>query len=455
MKRLLPLVGAALLAAVSVNAFHEDDGWRVALQAWTLRSSTFFETVDQARALGLRYLEAYPGQPIGGGLEGTTHFAMDEATRDKLKAKLNEAGVTLVQYGVVHGKDEAEWRQIFAFAQAMGIETITSEPPKEQLDLVARLADEYGVDVGIHNHPKPSRYWNPNTVLEVLEGRGPRLGVCADTGHYVRSGLDPVAVLNKVGSRVKTVHIKDLAQRDPKARDAVYGTGAGDIHGQLLALRNSGFRGVITIEYEHESPALLDEVAGCVAYLQDWDGSNAALRTAMTNDVRAVWASPREGSAPAWTMRDILPPVPPAPEVPISELPLVRVQAGPEGMKDGTKSNGEPLSFQGKTTDQGLGIHGDSELCYNVPEQQQGFVASATVDAGSMIFKVYGANDADSEGRLLEQSPPLPVDGIGYWNFDLNLRGRYPMIRLVTEAAGDDKAAARGSWINPGFMTKE
>ena len=446
MKRLsLLIVGAVLLAGGS-SAFNEEDGWRVAVQAWTFRSLDFFETIDQAAALGFRYLEAYPGQALGGGLEGTTHFTMDEATRKAVKDKLKEAGVSLVQYGVVGGKDEAEWRALFTFAKDMGVETITSEPAPEDLDLVEKLSDEYGINIALHNHPKPSRYWNPHHVLSVLEGRSARLGVCADTGHYVRSGLDPVAVLEKVGDRLTTLHLKDLADRDPKTRDAVYGTGASDLNGQLRALRDIGFKGVITVEYEHESPALADEVAGCLAYLRTWDGSAVPEHTAMSEDVRAVWANRPEGPSAQWTIRDLLPGAPPEPELALGDLAPVSART----------TAGDPLVFPGAPGESDLKVDAGTALTYMVPEEKQGFVTSAKVDGGSVVFKVYGVQEDDgSEGDLLDRSPVLPHEALAHWNFDIDLRGRHPMIRLVVENAGTDDAPARASWIKPGFVYKE
>jgi len=58
----------------------------------------------------------------------------------------------------------------------MGIGVITSEPSYEVLDLVEQLADEYDIKVAFHNHPAPSLYWNPDTVLTALEGRSMNLG---------------------------------------------------------------------------------------------------------------------------------------------------------------------------------------------------------------------------------------------------------------------------------------
>ncbi len=49
----------------------------------------------------------------------------------------------------------------------MGIETIVSEPPEGAFDVIEKLCEEYKINVAIHNHPKPSRYWDSDTVLKV------------------------------------------------------------------------------------------------------------------------------------------------------------------------------------------------------------------------------------------------------------------------------------------------
>ncbi|MCB9250319.1 MAG: hypothetical protein H6613_18095 [Ignavibacteriales bacterium] len=36
----------------------------VALQCWTFRKFSFMETLDKAKELGIKYLEAYPGQNL-------------------------------------------------------------------------------------------------------------------------------------------------------------------------------------------------------------------------------------------------------------------------------------------------------------------------------------------------------------------------------------------------------
>jgi len=244
--------------------------WRLGVQAYTFNRFTFFEAVDKAKELQLRFIEAYPGQKIGGDL-GDAKFDhnMPVSVMAKIRNKLDEAGVRLVNYGVVGlGKDEAEARKVFDFAKVMGIETIVSEPPAETLEMLDRLAGEYRINVAIHNHPKPSMYWDPAKVLEAVKGRSPRIGACADTGHWARSGVKPIEALKMLEGRIITLHFKDLNKEGADAHDVPWGTGVCDVKGMLTELKRQDFRGVFSIEYEHNWENSVPEIAECVKYFR-------------------------------------------------------------------------------------------------------------------------------------------------------------------------------------------
>ena len=226
-------------------------GWEVGFQAYTFHMFTFAEALVKGDSTGVKIVEAYPGQEIGGGIEGTTEFTMDQGTMDKLKELLAANGMEVKAYGVAVAEDSAGWVQLFEFAKDMGIGVITSEPPLEDLDLVEQLADEYGIKVAFHNHPAPSLYWNPDTVLMALANRSNNLGVCADIGHWIRSGLDPVECLKKLEGRIIIMHFKDLNEKTPEAYDVPWGTGVTDIPAVLTELKRQGFKGLFDIEYEH------------------------------------------------------------------------------------------------------------------------------------------------------------------------------------------------------------
>jgi sugar phosphate isomerase/epimerase len=226
-------------------------GWEIGFQAYTFNKYTFAEALLKADSIGLKSVEAYPGQEIGGGIEGTTDYTMNQETRNKMKELLTANGMKVNAYGVAVPQDSAGWKQLFDFAKDMGIGVITSEPSFEQLDLVEQLADEYGIKVAFHNHPAPSLYWNPDTVLLALGNRSKNLGVCADIGHWIRSGLDPIECLRKLEGRIIILHFKDLNEKDPEAYDVPWGTGVADLPAVLTELKRQGFKGLFDIEYEH------------------------------------------------------------------------------------------------------------------------------------------------------------------------------------------------------------
>ncbi|MGQ9650610.1 MAG: family 16 glycoside hydrolase [Phycisphaerae bacterium] len=244
----------------------KEPAWRVGTQAYTFNRFTFFEAVDKARSIGLKYIEAYPGQKLSPGLGGAK-FDHDMATdlKQTTKTKLAEAGIRLVNYGVVGlGKDEGAARKVFEFARDMGIETIVSEPEPGSFQMLDKLTQEYGINVAIHNHPKPSRYWNPDTVLEAIKGTNPRIGACADTGHWLRSGLDPIECLKKLEGRIICLHLKDLNEKAMTAHDVHWGEGAANIKGILAELKRQNFKGVFSAEYEHNWENNAPDVAACV-----------------------------------------------------------------------------------------------------------------------------------------------------------------------------------------------
>jgi len=226
-------------------------GWEVGFQAYTFHMFTFAEALVKGDSIGVKVVEAYPGQEIGGDIEGTTDFTMNQETRDKLKGLLAANGMEVKAYGVAVAEDSAGWVQLFEFAKDMGIGVITSEPPLEYLDLVEQLTDEYGIKVAFHNHPAPSLYWNPDTVLMAIGNRSKNLGVCADIGHWIRSGLDPIECLKKLEGRVIILHFKDLNEKAMEAYDVPWGTGIADVPALLTELKRQGFKGLFDIEYEH------------------------------------------------------------------------------------------------------------------------------------------------------------------------------------------------------------
>jgi len=244
-------------------------GWRLGCQAYTFNRFSFYEAVDKIASLGLRYVEMYPGQRLSPEQPDVkTNESMTPAVRRELKQKLAGADVHLVCYGVCGlPNDEGACRKTFEFAKDMGIETIVSEPPFEALGVIEKLCDEFEINVALHNHPEPSRYWNFQTVLDQCQGRTQRIGACADTGHWMRSGINPLDAIKKLEGRIISFHFKDLNKYGRQgAHDVPWGTGEANVAALLEEIHRQGIKAVFSIEYEHNWENSLPEIAECVKY---------------------------------------------------------------------------------------------------------------------------------------------------------------------------------------------
>lgn len=243
-------------------------GMKLGTQAYTFNRFTFFEAVDKARELGLSFIEVFPGQRVSKDMgDAVMGPNLTMAELAKIKNKLDDAGIQAIGYGVAGlGSNEAENRKTFDFAKVMGMTTITAEPGEDCLELVDKLANEYQINVAIHNHPKPSHYWNPETVLKAIKSRSKRIGACADTGHWVRSGLDPLACLKMLEGRILWSHFKDLNEKSPNAHDVPWGTGISGAKALIAELHRQGFKGGIMAEYEYNWDNSVPDLAKCVEF---------------------------------------------------------------------------------------------------------------------------------------------------------------------------------------------
>ncbi|HPD48263.1 MAG TPA: DUF1080 domain-containing protein [Anaerohalosphaeraceae bacterium] len=274
------------------------DGWRLGMQAYTFNRFTFFEAVDKTASLGLDWIEAYPGQKLSADSNFTVDHNMSDEACQLMQAKLRDAGVRLINYGVVGlSKDEAASRKVFDWAKKMGVRTIVSEPPEDAFDTIEKLCEEYEISVAIHNHPKPSHYWNPETVLKVIEGRSQRIGACADTGHWVRSSLDPVECLKKLEGRIISSHFKELQD----GHDVPWGQGQNRATALLKELHRQGYRGSFSIEYEHNWLNSVPEIRQCVAFFNKMANE---LKPGGFTDLLAADLSNCTFKEGAWTYED-------------------------------------------------------------------------------------------------------------------------------------------------------
>jgi sugar phosphate isomerase/epimerase len=268
----LAVLAQTCFAADAANKSKRDDsaseklGMKLSLQCWTYNRLTFFETADRAAALGVRYLEIFPGQKLKPGSDEKVSRNMSDEVANEIKKKLNDAGgLKLVAYGVDSiPTDEAGARKTFDWAKKMGLAVLVTETTPN--DTIEKLANEYKIRVALHNHP---RTWPPDQVLKACEGRSKLVGSCSDTGHWMRANFVPVEAMKKLEGRIEHLHFKDLNDFG-QGHDVVWGTGKGDVKGMLTELKRQGYKGYMSIEYEFGDLAHLDSnLPKCVKYFDE------------------------------------------------------------------------------------------------------------------------------------------------------------------------------------------
>lgn len=255
----------------------DDLGWQLAITPYSFRLYPIAEAIDKTAALGIKYI----GLSGNINVDANTTVKETDLTDEQLqfiRNKCDAAGIKIINIGIVPlPPNEAESRKAFEFAKKLGVDTIVAEPGPDALDIVEKLCKEYHIKVAIHDHPRPSHYWNPDTVLAAIKGRTPLMGACADVGHWMRSGLDPVDCLKKLEGHVICLHFKDLVLDDPNAgpppangarkmHDVPWGTGVGNVKGMMAELKRQHFQGVFYVEYEYHWSNSVPEIAGCVKY---------------------------------------------------------------------------------------------------------------------------------------------------------------------------------------------
>lgn len=250
--------------------------FNIAVQCWTYRKYSFFEALNKIRALGIRYVQAYPGQILSKDDQGTKfNYDLSDEKIELIRSRLKELNLSIVAFGVVgFANTEEETDKVFNFAKKLGIRKIITEPATDDYSILDKMVKKYNIEVAIHNHPTPNKYANPETVFNNIQNTDSRIGVCGDTGHWLRSGINPVEALRLLQGRVIDVHLKDLNEAGKKeAFDVPYGSGIAGIHDILAELSLQNYRGFLTIEHEKAEDAEKPEPA-IIEGLKYIDGIN-------------------------------------------------------------------------------------------------------------------------------------------------------------------------------------
>jgi sugar phosphate isomerase/epimerase len=239
----------------------------LAIQSWCFREfkalPDFFKTL---KACGVSATEVCGVH--ANFMDTTTH----KATVDQFKA----AGVQIVCIGVegMTG-DAAKDKPRFEFCKAAGIKNMSISFGPELMDNgfaglknVEKLAADYGIKCGIHNHGGYDWLGN-DRILKYVWERAPSIGLHMDTAWAIDAKMNPVKWVEDFGSRLYGIHIKDFTyspKRQPS--DVVIGTGNLDLPALMAALKKINFSGPLVIEYEGDAKNPVPALSECVAKIK-------------------------------------------------------------------------------------------------------------------------------------------------------------------------------------------
>lgn len=196
-------------------------------------------------------------------------FASTDEEIAAFHAKLKAADVTGYAVGPIYMKSEAEIDRAFDYAKRVGVKLIVGVPNYELLPYVDKKVKEYGFNYAIHLHgPDIATYPDADDVWNHVKDLDPRIGMCLDIGHDTRNGKDPVADLKKYQSRVFDMHIKDVTAATKQGYTIEMGRGIIDIPALVNMLREVGYTGVCSLEYEKDMSDPFMGIAESIGYFR-------------------------------------------------------------------------------------------------------------------------------------------------------------------------------------------
>ena len=249
-------------AAVVTNGPHHWSDIRLAVATYSLRKFSRAQAINIIKDLGIQYVNV-------------KSFHMDyELSKGRLAAAREEfkvAGLKIVAGGNVGlQKDEEEdIHYHFKYAKNAGIPVMVCAPTHKNLPIVEKYAIRYDIKVAIHNHgPEDKFFPAPSDVLKRVKDMDPRMGLCIDIGHTVRTGANILEEIEAAKDRTYDFHIKDLTSFTDRSSQVDVGEGKIPVSAIFKLLKKNQYKGVVGLEYEINANAPQVGMAKSLSYMR-------------------------------------------------------------------------------------------------------------------------------------------------------------------------------------------
>ena len=218
-------------------------GLPMGIQSYTLRSLSFDRAVETiAKDLKLKTVELFPGHHPG-------------LSPQQVKQKLDAAGIRAVAYGVVPFTKNADAnRKFFEIGKTLGVKSLSCDPDKDAFDILDKQCEEYGIAAAIHPHGPGAKWVEIKQIHDAVKDHHKLIGVCNDTGHFIRANQDPVEASHDFKDRLYGVHFKDFKKTGNEYKDCIIGEGELKVDELTKTLLQMKYTGPLSLEYEGGDP---------------------------------------------------------------------------------------------------------------------------------------------------------------------------------------------------------
>ena len=240
----------ASLGTIRVGAADEKMwfGWRVAMPGAAIKGMTLSDVLARADfPLAVIGVEAPSSLTVSYEVPKPLDYRLQQGERNAVNYRLRELNQQIIAYRVENvPADAATRRRVLEFAKGLNapaappIVIIASDTAN--LAEVDALAEELGVRVALDSRTDPKK------ALAALDGRSGRLGISADLGGWMQSGVKPADGLAIVKDKLIHVRVSDRSALGQKSRIVGLGEGAGALGDFFVAAYKAGVRPAFTIE---------------------------------------------------------------------------------------------------------------------------------------------------------------------------------------------------------------
>lgn len=240
----LPAAASAATRAANGSEPHHWDDLKLAVATYSLRKFSRSAAIAIVRNLGVKYVNVKAFH---------MPYYLSEKDLKAARAEFERAGLAIVAGGNISlaSDDGDELEHYFKYAVGAGIPIMVCAPTHSNLGQIEKLAIKYDRKMAIHNHgPEDKFYPAPSDVIKRVKDMDPRMGLCVDVGHTVRTGADILEEIDGAWDRIYDFHIKDLSDFSDKDSRVDVGDGKMPVASIFKMLKERKYAGVVGLEYE-------------------------------------------------------------------------------------------------------------------------------------------------------------------------------------------------------------